>query len=288
MADFTHSSDSPQFQVEELDVDLRALDQYQNFAYYYDLFYQQQTDDINFYLKLASQMAGHPRILDLACGSGRITLPLLQAGFEVTGLDRSPEMLNLLREKLEQADPELQKRLTLIEGDLTNLDSCLGHEMFDLIIFGFNSFSHLMTSTDQQTCLKSIEDHLKKQGLFVIALCRPNLRQPDDPQRDHYLEHYGTFINPTSQNRVQLFVNTTDYPESQLVRRNFLFYEKLADGSVETTNFPLIARQIYVPEMQAMLKQADFTIKQFYGDYFLNDFNKESEWLLCICTKTLS
>jgi SAM-dependent methyltransferase len=283
MTDFVDNKNFPQ--AEELDVDLRALDQYQDFAYYYDLFYQQQTDDINFYIKLASQMEGHPRILDLACGSGRITLPLLQAGFEVTGLDRSPEMLDALREKLEQASPELQKRVTIIEGDLTNLGHCLGREKYDLIIFGFNSFPHLMTSTDQQTCLKSIQDHLKKQGLFVIALCKPNLRQVGDPQRDHYLEHYGTFINPDSQNRVQLLVNTTDYPETQVVRRSFLFYEKLADGSVETTNFPLIARQIYVHEMQAMLKQADFAIKQTYGDYFFNDFNKESEWLLYVCTK---
>src|SRR5689334_14929180 len=70
---------------------------YDSFAYYYDLEYQRVTADLDFYHEMARRAGARGQILELACGSGRISLPLLRAGFKVTGLDLSAKMLELAR-----------------------------------------------------------------------------------------------------------------------------------------------------------------------------------------------
>ncbi|HEX5501234.1 MAG TPA: class I SAM-dependent methyltransferase, partial [Thermomicrobiales bacterium] len=70
--------------------------------------------DLPFYLELAAAQGG--RVLELACGSGRVLVPLARAGHRVVGLDASPHMLALAREKLAAAGPEVAARATLVQG----------------------------------------------------------------------------------------------------------------------------------------------------------------------------
>src|SRR5829696_2580099 len=105
-------------------------------ARYYDLDVAHERDDIDMYLALASGSDGP--ILELACGTGRICIPVAAAGYDVTGVDVDAAMLALARTKWREQTSADGSRgsLTLIERDVTQMD--LGRR-FDLAILGFNS-----------------------------------------------------------------------------------------------------------------------------------------------------
>src|SRR5947209_7030918 len=100
--------------------------------------------DIPLYLRLAAQAGGN--VLELACGTGRVLLPLAQAGYHVTGVDASPAMLDLARQKLAQAGPEIAGRVRLVNGDLRNVELS---ERFNLAIVAVKSFAYLLDRRDQ-------------------------------------------------------------------------------------------------------------------------------------------
>src|SRR5581483_11726966 len=80
----------------------------------YDLFPFE--GDLPLYQGLAAAQGG--RVLEIACGSGRVLVPLVRAGKRVVGLDASPHMLALTRQKLEAAGPEVAARARLVQGDM--------------------------------------------------------------------------------------------------------------------------------------------------------------------------
>src|SRR5690349_18138936 len=115
----------------------------------YDLEHVADTADIGFFVSLATRLKPK-RLLELACGNGRVTLPLAQAGaregFDVVGMELVPEMLEAARHKLSTAAPSTRVGLTLVEGDMR---SWRADEPFDLILTPCSSMSHLLTLDDQ-------------------------------------------------------------------------------------------------------------------------------------------
>jgi SAM-dependent methyltransferase len=257
------------------------VDDYDGFAYYYDLFYEPITYDVEFHRTLAQQVGTEARILELACGSGRLFMPLLKAGFSITGLDLSAEMLKLARKKLEAESEALQQRARLFQGDMRNLDEVLGAEEFDLIILGFNSFMHLLTRSDQLVCLRSARQHLAQPGLFVITLTQPTV-DPEAPANKR-VQFYGSFLNPQSGGKVNLLVSTTEYPERQECHRLYYFYDKLPDGTTTRVVAPLTQHYFYPEELCLLLEQAGFVIEKFYGSYQFDEFKADSTKIIYVC-----
>jgi ubiquinone/menaquinone biosynthesis C-methylase UbiE len=85
-------------------------------ADYYDYYSTGLEGDVEFYVAEA-QKAGSP-VLELGCGTGRITFPIAQAGVSIVGLDLSPSMLGVARRKLTALDLEVQSRVKLVAGDM--------------------------------------------------------------------------------------------------------------------------------------------------------------------------
>jgi SAM-dependent methyltransferase len=119
-------------------------------------------DDVPFYVDLARQAAGRGEaVLELACGTGRVTIPIAQAGVEVTGLDNAPAMLDVARRKAAAAGVDVRWVL----GDMRTFR--LG-QRFGLVIIPFRSFLHLLTDADQQACLQHVYEHLLPGGRFAL------------------------------------------------------------------------------------------------------------------------
>src|SRR5271163_949957 len=97
-----------------------------------------RTQDIQFYCDSAENYGGP--ILELGCGTGRITMPLAQRGQQITGLDISQKMLERAAEKRDALSAEQRDRVRLVQADMTKFD--LG-EQFPLIIIPFRPFQHL-------------------------------------------------------------------------------------------------------------------------------------------------
>ena len=132
----------------------------------YDAF--QYDADLPWYLELAAAQGG--RVLELACGSGRVLLPLARAGHEVVGLDSSPHMLALAREQLDAEEPAVAGRVRLQQGDMREFQ--LG-QTFELAIIAARSFAYLLTRADQQHALAAVAAHLRPGGLLALDLLNP-------------------------------------------------------------------------------------------------------------------
>src|SRR5215212_11475687 len=107
--------------------------------------------DLPLYLELAAAEGG--RVLEVACGSGRVLVPLARAGHHVVGLDASPHMLARAREKLTAAGLGESGRVRLVQGDMRTF--ALG-EVFDLAVIAVKSFAYLLTRADQQRALAAV------------------------------------------------------------------------------------------------------------------------------------
>jgi ubiquinone/menaquinone biosynthesis C-methylase UbiE len=117
-----------------------SYDQHSFIAEYYDYLPPVAgRRDLEFYRAYA-QSAGGP-ILELGSGTGRILLPLAEAGHRVTGLDLSEQMLARCRVKMGAQPSEVQHRVRLVHGDMTRIE--LG-ETFRLVIIPFRPFQHLL------------------------------------------------------------------------------------------------------------------------------------------------
>jgi SAM-dependent methyltransferase len=135
----------------------------------YDLLSDGVAGDVAYFSKLAAK-AG--RVLELAAGTGRVTIPMARAGAKVTGLELAQAMLDAAAEKLTSEKPELRKRVKLVQGDMRDFD--LG--TFPLIVIPFRAFQHLSDVKDQRACLECCREHLTRQGRLVVNLFDPHLR----------------------------------------------------------------------------------------------------------------
>ncbi|WP_030662756.1 daptide-type RiPP biosynthesis methyltransferase [Streptomyces rimosus] len=104
-------------------------------------------------------------VLDLAAGSGRLTLPLLAMGREVTALDLSRSMLALLRERLAQAPAPLAERCTVVQGDMSDFSL---HRRFPVIVLGTTSVS-LLDQAGRARLFASVRAHLEPGGRFLLT-----------------------------------------------------------------------------------------------------------------------
>ena len=119
-------------------------------------------DDIPFYVGLAREAASRgERVLELGCGTGRVTIPMAQAGAEVTGLDSSPAMLDIARAKRERAGVTVR----WVEGDMADFEL---PERYGLVVIPFRSFLHLIGDEDQLNCLAAIHGHLTAGGRLAL------------------------------------------------------------------------------------------------------------------------
>ena len=141
----------------------------------YDAFYHADpppmiAGDVAFYERLA-RASGGP-VLELACGTGRVALPLAEAGLDVTGIDSAEAMLAIAQRKADAAAAPVRDRLTLVKGDMTALN--LGRQ-FGLVFVAFRSFQLLLTVERQRQALQVVRHHLQPDGRLVLHLFDPRL-----------------------------------------------------------------------------------------------------------------
>src|SRR5947209_17795460 len=100
-----------------------AMDTYAVSARYYDETYKakQELADLPFYLDLAKQVGGP--VLERACGTGRVLLPIARRGIAIHGVDNSEPMLNVLRKKVEREPKDVRELVSIVPGDIRSFRS---------------------------------------------------------------------------------------------------------------------------------------------------------------------
>lgn len=128
------------------------------------------TEDKKYWYQLCSLKSKDKpdfKVLELGCGTGRITLELAQKGFSITGIDLSESMLEQARQQLSQQPLEVQQRIKYLKADITNFSF---NEKFDVILLPFFSLAVLVSFDDQLKCFKCVKKSLKPDGVFAFDL----------------------------------------------------------------------------------------------------------------------
>lgn len=234
-------------------------------AYFYDYFATGLDGDCTFYFEQAKKY-GSP-ILELGCGTGRILIPIAQAGINIVGLDRSEAMLSIAKQKISILSPEVQNNIELIKGDMRNFSI---NKKFNLVIIPYRSFLYLLTPEDQKSTLKCIHKHLVDNGKLIFNIFDPDL----EIITEHFsslgscLKKQDEFINPETGNKVILWDTRQYNPENQTLDQYFIFEEINKQGFVVSKSYaPLHIRYIHRYEMQFLLELCGYKIDALYGDF---------------------
>ena len=141
----------------------------------YDLDLLDDPGDLDLYLALAGRVGGP--ILELATGSGRLAVPLAEAGYDVTGVDLDPAMLDRARTAADERGPSVARRLRWVEADLRGL-TLLDAGSYRLAFIALNSLFLLRDRAEQAAALATLARHVTDGGLVVVDAWLPDGRRP--------------------------------------------------------------------------------------------------------------
>jgi SAM-dependent methyltransferase len=249
-----------------------ALIDYDRVADVYDLYVTSDLD-IGFYVEEATKARG--KVLELMCGTGRISVPLLQAGVDLTCVDASAGMLRRLEERLHARNLDAR----VVRADVRHLD--LGEEEFELALIPFHSFSELVSPRDQELALGAVFDCLREGGRLICPLHNPAIRAGS---ADGALRLNGSF--PTTEGGLLVVSGFETLDESSGVVDRLQYYEffdasnQLRAKRALPIRFALLNRSSYTELVTA----AGFVVVALYGDYDRGEYLEESSpfmvWIL--------
>lgn len=241
-------------------------------ALLYHTHHSLESDDLPFWLDWAKQQGGP--ILELGCGTGRVMLPLAQAGYKIVGVDHDPDMLAFLRKNaiVHQVD-----EIDIIQADITNLRL---NQRFALVLLPCNTFSTL-TPDGQRATVQRAHEHLRSEGLFIASM--PNPQALVSLPRHGAAQLETSFPHPLSGQPVEVH---SEWKRSKETVTFFWHYDQiLPDGRAERQT--LSARH-YLRNKAATLetfRQAGLSIAATYGAYDYTAHEKDSPYLIVVCRR---
>jgi SAM-dependent methyltransferase len=224
-----------------------------------------------FYRDLARQ-TGDP-ILELACGTGRLTIPLARDGHEVVGLDTSAAMLRASQAKADFED----LGITFVQGDMRSLN--LGRR-FPLVILCCNSLAHLTTNEDLKTGLASVLKHLAPGGLFAFDVVNPDVRALARSHSECVRLDLGP--NPSSAIAVE---EVASYDPVQQIR---IAQWRVLEADAAHEIGPLNLRVFFPQELPLLLEASGLELAARYGDFAGNSLTGDSLNQICIARLALA
>lgn len=248
------------------------MNDYDLIAPFYDIEHAHFSEDLDMYRNFAELCSS--AILELACGSGRVLLPLAREGYEVTGVDTSASMLNLARQRLQAAG--IAARCTLIQQDICTLH--LGQK-FRMAFIALGSFAHIISRKAQQQALAAVRAHLNPGSTFIVDISNADARYMEDLS-GHVL-HQGTWRRDDGT-MLTHFISPASSLDKHLLELTHFYDSHNQEGSVQRTVARTYLYLFERSEIEVLLEQAGFVIKDVYGDYDLGPYHLESPRMILI------
>lgn len=239
---------------------------------HYDLLAQFTAPADGAFYRHLLERCGSP-VLELGCGTGRVSLPLAQAGASVTGLDCSEPLLEHARLKAEVCGVEAD----FVLGDFRTFR--LGRT-FPLVICPYNAFNHLLDLESIRRCLASVAAHMDERSRFLVATFQPSPSFLGDRSRRE--RRIGAYVEPDGGRRV-VMTERNDYDAARQINRIRWRYE--TEGQPEVPVDRLEMRIFFPQELDALLELSGFAIEEKWGSYERAPFTSTSSQQLVLCRR---
>lgn len=234
----------------------------------YDCEYGDPEPEFSFYSKFAKK-SGNP-ILEIACGTGRIAIPLASQGFQITGIDISKAMIERAIQKTKGTSIEL----IVADGRTFELG-----KLFRMIYMTGNAFQALLARADQEMLLQNVRKHLLPDGIFVFDTRFPLLSELSSTSKEE--EYWHSYKNPEGQSvkvsGYHIYDGITQIAEYITFRR------WQVNGQIKTRKTKIALRYTFPMEMEALLHYNGFSIEQLLGDWNGTPFNSIHEKMIYVC-----
>jgi SAM-dependent methyltransferase len=221
--------------------------------------------DRAFYAQLAREQGGP--VLELGCGTGRVLLPIAEAGLPCVGLDVSGNMLDVLRAKKPPSN------LELVQASMTDFD--LGTRRFALIFTAFRAFQHLLAVEDQLATLTCVRRHLAQGGLFAFDVFAPNLARTA-------LEHEPEAEDlraPDGDEEIRRFVEVRRDLVTQIMSAKMRHERWQGDTKVGEGTTDLRLRWYFRYELEHLLARAGLVVDALYGGFDREPYDARREMI---------
>ena len=242
---------------------------YDAWADVYDSIYSYVRDDIPFYVQAARESKGP--VLELGCGTGRVTIPIARAGVDVVGLDSSEAMLDVARHKAGDTATG-GGTLTLVPGDMRDFTL---KTRFGLVIIPFRGFLSLLTVEDQTAALLNIKRHLAPGGELIFNIFVPDLEML--VQEGDVAYHFRDVTDPDTGARYVLWHQSSYDNHSQVMSARIIAEELDRQGTMVKRfyrDFQL--RYVHRWEMFFHLKSLGYEVVDLYGGFDRSPFDETS------------
>jgi SAM-dependent methyltransferase len=218
----------------------------------YDQLYEGMLDTDST-VEFLADLAGKGPVLELAVGTGRVALPLVERGIEVHGIDASESMVKGLRQK------EGGDRIPVTMGDFAEVEV---EGTFTLIFVVFNTLFALTSQEDQLRCFRNVAEHLEDGGRFVIEVFVPDLARFDRGQR--------VSADRVEVDRVVLEASLHDPVGQRIVSQHVVISES------GNRMVPVHIRYAWPSELDLMARLAGLNLKDRWGGWRGEFFTADS------------
>ena len=221
-----------------------------------------------FYVDLARQQAGP--VLELACGTGQLTIPIAQTGLITAGVDQSTAMLDRARARASAANVLVD----FVHADMRNFD--VGRQ-FSFVFVARNSLLHLHSTQELRSVFAAVKRHLAPRGLFVFDVFNPDVRLLARTP-GHRFPVMEVTETPLGNLSVE---GTHDYDPAAQVDHGTWFVS--VSGHRDALVFPLSIRSIFPQELPLLVSACGFELIDRFGDVSREPFGPQSPRQICVC-----
>ncbi len=225
---------------------------------------------LDFYQRQVARY-GEP-VLELACGSGRLTIPLAEAGINITGVDLSEDMLDLARLKASKRGVTPQ----LVHADVRAFD--LGRQ-FKFIFIPAQSLTHLQKRYEIEDCFACVRQHLAVDGRLLVELFNPSMKLLARAPETRY--DIGEYDDSDLGGKVKV---TEEVHYDSAEQTSYVRWFFRSEGSDEERVLCFSMRQFFPCEIDELLWYNGLKIEHKYGDYDENEFCDSSPQQLIVCS----
>jgi len=240
--------------------------EYEEYALVADLYDSvapyRERPDVEFFVDAATESRGP--VLEIGSGTGRVLIPTARAGVDIVGLDLSPHMLAVCRDRLRGEEAPVQSRVTLVQGDMRRFD--LGRT-FALITMPFRPFQHLVTVEEQLSCLRSIRRHLSQDGRLILDLFNPSMDALAGPEDDGERNEEPEFSTPDGRRVVRRHRLVARDRFNQVNQVELIYYVTHPDGRRERLVHAFLMRYLFRFEAEHLLARSGFAVERLYAGY---------------------